>query len=574
MIHVANIFKFIFFSLLISLLVLICACAKTGTENPPDNSKHKTSDAAVTTGAISFRMVWAAAPGNLTSMKSLNANIGCENISNVRALIYEGNTMLKEIAQLPCESTERTIDEIPVGPDRTVVIVGEDAHGDIIYSGSKTGIEINAGAITAVGNIVVDVFIPSPGNTAALLGTNEADIGESIAIDSRGNRYVAGYTYGQLSGQVNSGGADAFVSKINSHGEIQWTKMIGSSSDDFCTGIAVDFSGNAYITGHTSADMGEETNSGGDDIFVSKIDSNGEVVWTKLFGTEEQDFGLGIAVNSTSEVYITGCTFGNLGGASKGNSDAIVVKMSSEGLIIWKTIFGTQWHDRGNCIAIDAQGNACVTGTSSAILPGKTANEGDPDILVAKLDPLGNLLWNKFMGTESEDNARSIKVDSAGNIYVAGSTEGNLGGVNSYLSLGFTDLFVSKLNANGETLWIRQLGTETSDENAKGITLDPAGNIYVTGSTTGNMDGIHTTQNGEWMSSDIFIIRLDETGQIIWTKQIGSDGDYSDYASAIASDSAGHLFVAGSTLGDMGGDIANLGNYDIFVRSLCQDTND
>jgi len=151
--------------------------------------------------------------------------------------------------------------------------------------------------------------------------------------DSSGNVYVTGYTGGRLDGNTGSGFYDVFVVKYNSSGTKQWTKQLGTSSWDIAHGVATDSSGNIYVTGYTKGGLDGNTSAGDYDLFVVKYNSSGTKQWTKQLGTSSDDRAYGVATDSSGNVYVTGYTSGSLdGNTSAGVEDLFVVKYNSDGV--------------------------------------------------------------------------------------------------------------------------------------------------------------------------------------------------------------------------------------------------
>ena len=165
----------------------------------------------------------------------------------------------------------------------------------------------------------------------------------------------------------------------------------------------------------------------------------------------------------------------------------------------------------------------------------------------------GQCTRTKQLGTSSKDYGTSVTTDSSGNIYVTGYTEGGLdGNTNS----GGTDIFLVKYNSTGTKQWTKQLGTSSLDY-GNGVTSDSSGNIYVTGITSGGLDG-----NTIYGKNDIFLVKYNSSGTKQWTKQLGTS--ISEWGQDVTSDSSGNIYVTGSTEGGLDGNI-NSGSYDIFL---------
>ena len=161
------------------------------------------------------------------------------------------------------------------------------------------------------------------------LGTSSDDIGRGVTTDPSGNIYMTGFTKGGLDGNTNSGRKDIFLVKYNSSGTKQWTKQLGTSYEDRGNGVTTDSSGNIYVIGVTGGIF-----SGGYDIFLVKFNSSGTKQWTKQFGTSSMDEGTGVTTDSSGNIYVTGSTYlGGLdGNTSSGSYDIFLVKYNSDGV--------------------------------------------------------------------------------------------------------------------------------------------------------------------------------------------------------------------------------------------------
>ena len=409
-------------------------------------------------------------------------------------------------------------------------------------------------------------FWPEASSWLKLLGSESSgwEYGESIAVDSIGNSYITGHTNGKLDGNINAYGSTAFVLKYDAYGNKQWAKVIGSSIATYGNGIAVDAGGNSYITGYTDGDLDGNINAGDKDILVAKYDANGNKLWSKLLGTSRYDGGYGIAVDLIGNCYIVGNTSGNLdGNINSGSQDIFVSKFDTNGNKLWTKQLGTIQIDGGVGIAVDIIGNCYITGGSSGNLDGNDnagpgATDFTEDIFVTKYDTNGNKLWTKLFGTYYSEVGKGIAIDIIGNIYITGQTNGNLdGNTNS----GGWDIFVTKLDVAGNKLWTKLLGTPGT-ESAKGIVVDSDGNAFITGYTDGNLD-----ENINAGDNDILVAKYDANGNKLWSKLLGTsryDGGY-----GIALDPNGNLYMTGMTDGNLGGNI-NSGGDEIFIWKLVQ----
>ena len=248
-------------------------------------------------------------------------------------------------------------------------------------------------------------------------------------------------------GNTNLGGQDAFLMKINSLGTRQWTTLLGTSSDDFAYSVATDDSGNIYVVGITNGNLNGNVNAGGSDIFLTKYDSSGNLLWTRLIGTAGDDSSSGIVIDKSQNIYISGYVTGGLSGNTQlGGSDAVILKYDSSGNQIWSRQIGGTNDDIFRYIVIDPENNLILTGSSnSSTLDGNT-NAGGYDILLAKYDLNGQKLLVKLYGTANNDYSFSLSNGLNKNIFISGQTDGAFA---ANTSKGKFDMFVMPLTTNG-----------------------------------------------------------------------------------------------------------------------------
>ena len=210
-------------------------------------------------------------------------------------------------------------------------------------------------------------------------------------MDSSNNIYVTGTTGGGLDGNTNSGSADIYLMKYNSSGTKQWTQQLGTSSNDKGYEVTADSSDNIYVTGFTEGDLDNNTNSGENDIFLVKYNSSGTKQWTKQLGSSSNEFARDVTIDSTDNIYVTGFTGGGLdGNTNSGSEDLYLVKYNSSGTKQWIQQLGTESIDRGYGIVKDSSDNIYVTGYTEGGLDGNT-NSGDNDTFLVKYNSDGVL---------------------------------------------------------------------------------------------------------------------------------------------------------------------------------------
>ena len=388
-------------------------------------------------------------------------------------------------------------------------------------------------------------------NWKTFMGSEEEDEGAyAIAVDGDGNVYVAGYSDTTWGSPVNAytGSRDAFAAKLNSSGELQWNTFMGSADFDGAAAIAVDSSGNVYVSGSSPATWGSPVNSftGGGDAFVAKLSNSGVLQWNTFLGSvEEYEGAYAIAVDGSGNVYVAGnCkdTWGLPVNAFTGGGEAFVAKLNTSGVLQWNTFMGSTSADSASGIAMDDNGNLYVAGSSDASWGAPVnpyAGSYHSDAFVAKLNSGGVLQWNTFMGSAFTDQAHAIAVDSGGNVYVGGHSYNSWGlPVNAFA--GDKDAFAVKLSSDGELQWNTFLGSVDDYDTALGITVSGSGNVYVSGSSFVTWGSPVNAFAG---GVDAYIAKLSNSGELLCNTFMGAGSV--DVAYAIAADGSENVYVAG-----------------------------
>jgi hypothetical protein len=458
--------------------------------------------------------------------------------------------------------------------------------------------------------LIIDPLIYS-----TYIGGSNSEEAYGIALDGSGNAYITGHTnstnYDITSGafQTSNGGSyDVFVTKLNSTGTaLIYSTYIGGGALDEGIGIAIDGSGNAYITGRTMSTNYDITpgafqtsNGGSYDVFVTQLNSTGNgLIYSTYIGGSDLDYGYDIAIDGSGNAYITGITMstnyditaGAFQTTNGGIWDVFVTKLNSTGTgLIYSTYIGGTSTDVGNDIAIDGSGNAYITGgtisTNYYITPGafQTSNGGSYDVFVTKLNSTGTgLIYSTYIGGSSYDYGFGIAIDGSGNAYITGTTNSTdyyiTPGAFQTTNGGSQDVFVTQLNSTGTGLiYSTYIGGSGNDE-CRAIAIDGSGNAYITGYTSStNYDitpGAFQTSNGGY--TDVFVTKLNSTGTgLIYSTYIG--GSAGDQGYAIAIDGSGNAYITGYT-SSTNYDITpgafqttNGGNIDVFVTKLCPGT--
>ncbi len=366
---------------------------------------------------------------------------------------------------------------------------------------------------------------------SALLGGGTGDsFGQAIAVDALGNSYVAGYTYAQDFPLVGTssllqGTANGFVAKVDPNGNLVYSTYIGGAGTDQLLGIAVDSSGSAWVTGVSSSTNFplvapfQSSLGGVSDGVVLKLNAQGHLIFSSYFGSSTR--GNGIAVDNGGNAYVAGnagaipATSGAFQTSSMG-SYGFLAKFSSQGGLNYATYLGGPGGSYASAVAVDAFGNAYVSGyTFASSFPGAPGggaqpfNRGSNDAFVAKVNATGSALsYFTFLGGSGSDFANSISLDSSNNAYVAGgTTSGDFYITDGALQTAYSFVpspFLAKLNASGSQLLYSTYLGSARPVYQYGLAVDAGGNAYVAGTTADSLATAGAAQSSLPNTSALF----------------------------------------------------------------------
>jgi len=430
--------------------------------------------------------------------------------------------------------------------------------------------DLAGNALTApfIWNFTTEVT-PWPGTRQ--LGTPANDTGNAVAVDGAGNVYVAGSTSGDLDGvgidDPAVGGSDLVLLRFALNGDLLGSRQLGTPADDEAFAVAVDGAGNSYVAGSTGGDLDGlgvgDPFVGGIDFFLAKFGPSGNLLFTRQLGTLAPDEARGVAVDGVGNIYVTGTTGHDLDGPGvgdpfSGGTDFFLAKFGPAGNLLFTRQFGTLADDRAFGLAMDGVGNVYVAGSTGGDLDGPAIGSdplvGATDFFLAKFDPAGNLLFTRQLGTLATDEARGVAVDGVGSVYVTGTTGQDLDGPGGGDPFfGGSDVFLARFDSSGNLLFTRQLGT-LADDRGFAVVVDGAGNTYVTGTTAGDLDGPSIGSDPLVGGTDFFLAKFDPAGNLLFTRQLGTVPADSAFGVAVARLAVGgNVFVTGETLGDLDG---------------------
>ncbi|MBK8495281.1 MAG: SBBP repeat-containing protein [Chitinophagaceae bacterium] len=453
-----------------------------------------------------------------------------------------------------------------------------------------------------------------PFSWAVTFGSTGNDYCTSIAFDNTGNSATVGDFGGTIDFDpgpavhnfTSNGHFDFFVLKLDAGGNYLWAATFGADRTDQASAVRFDNAGNVYVTGNFDNTVDFDPGPGvynmtGPGIFLLKLDANGNFIWVKNFSGIQFNT---IATDAAGSLYATGAFYQisdfdpgpgvfNLTeygytGSSSTTTDGFVLKLDATGNFQWAKQLGGSGNDGGSGIALDPNGNILTTGFFAATAdfdPGPaTANlicNGYIDVYISKLDPSGNFIWCKGMGSTLEDKGMDIATDASGNIYVGGAfvTTADFdpgAGTFNMTSAGGFDLFILKLNDQGNFIWAKRAGGTATDF-CRRIAVDNFGSVYFTGwfEGTGDYDpGPGTYMLTSLGSYDVFSEKLDPNGNFSWAFAMGGSINV-DMGYDINVDQLGNVYTVGFFWGTVdfdpgpGSFIRTMVDYgDAFIQKL------
>jgi hypothetical protein len=347
---------------------------------------------------------------------------------------------------------------------------------------------------------------PSSHFCKAIGGKND-DGGKSLIQTSDGGYAIAGVTK-----SFGAGDWDVYVVKLDANGNLQWTKTIGGENEDMGLSLIQTSDGGYAIAGHT-----ESFGAGNWDVYVVKLDANGNLQWTKTIGGENEDLGFSLIQTSDGGYAIAGATksFG------AGEDDVYVVKLDAKGNLQWTKTIGGKNNEWGYSLIQTSDGGYAIAGPTSSF------GAGGADVYVVKLDANGNLQWTKTIGGPKDDWGTSLIRTSDGGFAIAGTTIS--------FGAGLSDAYLVKLDANGNLQWTKTIGGKDFEDGYSLIQTSDGG--YTIAGT------IESFGAGE---ANVYVVKLNVNGNLQWTKTIGAKNKYSSRLSLIQTSDGGYA-IAGDT---------------------------
>ncbi len=437
------------------------------------------------------------------------------------------------------------------------------------------------------------------------LGGAGTDSGGLRAVDGDGNIYVLGIsstTWGTplrpFSPPAEDGWyPDVFVAKLDPAGHLIWSTFLGGAGYDYGGGLAFDSNGNIVISAESDGTWGDpdQPYSGGSDIWLASLNSEGNLLWNTFIGGNEDDAGGSLLADRDGGFYVTGRTRGPWGckpiGCTKRpfssgpyfGQDAFIAKLDSHGRLLWNTFLGGTKVDYNGTINIDRDsGDIIVTGTSEDAWTCKLDDcttrsfsgrpSTDPDLFVAKLGSDGTLLWNAFLGRAGHSwSAPSAQNTASGEVFVSGTSgvawtcSSAPCTVRAYSD--YDDGFVAKLAPSGRLLWNTFLGSDETDS-CDGLVLHADSSITVSGSSWSEWSctGAPCSVRAYTHSEDAYIAKLNANGELLWNSFLG--GRSIDSRTSVQIDEADRYYVTGTSEGSWGSPERVYADWDAYVAIL------
>ncbi|HYG18784.1 MAG TPA: SBBP repeat-containing protein, partial [Ohtaekwangia sp.] len=479
--------------------------------------------------------------------------------------------------------------------------------------------------------LAVGVFLICSGNAVAQEGpqfewagllAGNIGLDFKIAVDAAGNSYTTGSFNGTadfdpgagVHNLTSAGSGDVFVCKLDKDGKFVWARAMGGTLYERPNNIATDAAGNVYTTGYFEGTADFDPGAGvfsftaaQKDVFISKLDTDGNFVWAKQFGGpffyENQAYA--IAVDPSGNVYTTGF-FKNTTDFDPGpgvfnishtTGGGFVSKLDTDGNFVWAKAFTGEDGGiaTGNSLALDADGNIYTTGMFGKTIdfdPGagvfnltSTTNYVYSSTYISKLDPNGNFVWAKSLSENYNGgvvfNEYGIATDASANVYLTsrfiGTQDFDPGaGTFNVTPVGKSDIYVLKLDSSGEFVWVRTIGS-TEDDGGRSVATDAEGDVYFTGFFYDDIDVDPGSGTFNFTSSGILICKLDSEGDFAWAGEVKA-GSY-DKGTGLAVDGSGNVYTTGyfNSTGDFDPgpctfNLTSSGSSDGFVLKLSQGT--
>ncbi len=444
---------------------------------------------------------------------------------------------------------------------------------------------------------------------AKSFGSNGYDDGTSITLDASGNIYAIGVFSNTVdfdpsistSTLTSNGSNDIYITKFDALGNFIWVRSFGSTGAEFSTNVKTDATGNVYVAGSFQGtvdfDPGVGTvtlTSASTSGFIAKFATNGNFVFVKDMSVLTVDE---ITLDGSGNIISTGFFQGTPDFdpsastytlTTAASEDVYISKLDASGNFIWAKTFGGNGSDRATSIGVDASGNIIIAGyyiLTADFDPSASTSTitavGSYDAFVSKFDGAGNFIWAKSVGGAGWDQINAVSADVSGNVISSGYFNSTVDfdpgvGTTTLVATGGNNIFVLKLDASGVYSWAKRMGGSSNSE-VDAMAIDASSNIYTTGLYAGNCDFDPSATTYSLSSAgayDLFVSKLDGSGNFVWAKTIGGPGN-DDRGLGIVADLSGNVYTVGhfQLTADFDPSTAaytltSAGNADVFISKL------
>ena len=337
-------------------------------------------------------------------------------------------------------------------------------------------------------------------------GGDSLDMGYSVQQTNDGGYVLTGST-----NSYGNGDSDVYLIKTDGNGDSLWTRTFGGENQDYCNSVQQTTDGGYIITGRT-----ESYGAGNKDVYLIKTDGNGDSLWTKTFGGTSFDNGISVQQTNDGGYIILGGTESY----GAGNRDIYLIKTDGNGDSLWTKTFGGTSQDFGNSVQQTNDGGYIVTGVTESY------GAGNKDAYLIKTDASGDSLWTKTFGGSKFDLGNSVQQTNDGGYIVTGRT--------ASFGAGSLDVYLIKTDGNGDSLWTKTFGGSSFDLGFSVQQTTDGGYIII--------GGTDSYGNGD---RDFYLIKTDVNGDLIWTKTFG--GIFRDVGSSVQQTTDGGYIITGYT---------------------------
>lgn len=422
-----------------------------------------------------------------------------------------------------------------------------------------------------------EVVVPVPTKeieiTISTFGGSLNESGESLVATNDGGYAVLGFAQsndGDISDKPDTD-FDFWLLKFDGANNLEWTKTYGGSDNDRGGGklIATSDGGGFALFGFSQSSDGDLTGNGGGslDYWVLKTDATGEVLWQRAFGFKGRDEGISIIETQDKGFLLVGGVLdvtasegqGNVSARNHAGGDYWVVKLDSEGVLEWSQYFGGTFTDTAFDAVETKEGDFLIVGSSDSFDVDISNNLGTYDFWVLRISSVGELIWEKNYGGSEIDEAKAIATTPEGNYMIIGDTRS--ADINVSFNNGAADVWVIKIDGNGELLWEKTFGGSGFD-GMNGAFIGEDGALLIAGNSRSE-DGDVTENKGQ---NDVWILKVNDNGTLLWQKTIG--GSQVDLANGVVALSSGQIIVVGETASSDGDIEQNKGFADLLILKM------